>query len=62
MDLSAIDSPRSFLEVFQHWREQITDRPELWQRGFNLEAVRRTIRDTFDRYGEGLLRLIKVSS
>jgi hypothetical protein len=62
MDLSALDTQRSFLEVFQQWRQQITERPELWRRGFDLEAVRRTIRDTFDRYGEGLLRLIKVSS
>jgi hypothetical protein len=60
MDLSALDGERSFTEVFQDWRQHITDNPELWQRGgFNIEAVRRIIRDTFDRYGDGLLRLIK---
>jgi hypothetical protein len=59
MDLSALDGQRSFAEVFQDWRQQITDNPELWQRGgFNIESVRRIIRDTFDRYGDGLLRLI----
>jgi hypothetical protein len=48
--------------VFQDWREQITDNPELWIRGgFNVEAIRRIIRDTFDRYGDGLLRLITKS-
>ena len=59
MDLSELDSQRSFTEVFQDWRQHITDNPELWRRrGFNIEAVRRIIRDTFDRYGDGLLRLI----
>ncbi len=60
MDLSTLDDQRSFLEVLQDWRQQITDKPELWRRGFNIEALRRTIRDTFDRYGDGLLRLIKA--
>jgi hypothetical protein len=60
MDLSALDGERTFTEVFQDWRQHITDNPELWRRGgFNIEAVRRIIRDTFDRYGDGLLRLIK---
>lgn len=62
MDLSALDGERSFTEVFQEWRQNITDNPELWRRGgFNVEAVRRIIRDTFDRYGDGLLRLITKS-
>jgi hypothetical protein len=62
MDLSALDGQRSFAEVFQDWRQQITDNPELWQRGgFNVESVRRIIRDTFDRYGDGLMRLITKS-
>jgi hypothetical protein len=59
-DLSAFDGEKSFTEVFQDWRQHITDKPELWRRGgFNVEAVRRIIRDTFDRYGDGLMRLIK---
>ena len=62
MDLSSFESQRSFLEVFQDWRQKIVDNPQLWRRGFDVEALRRTIRDTFDRYGEGLLRLIKTSS
>jgi len=62
-DLSSIDGERSFTEVFQDWRQHITDNPELWRRGgFNAEAVRRIIRDTFDRYGDGLMRLIKNRS
>jgi hypothetical protein len=60
MDLSSFEGQRSFVEVFQDWRQQITDNPELWRRGgFDLEAMRRIIRDTFDRYGDGLMRLIK---
>jgi hypothetical protein len=59
-DLSSLDGERSFTEVFQDWRQHITDKPELWRHGgFNVEAVRRIIRDTFDRYGDGLMRLIK---
>jgi hypothetical protein len=59
MNLSQFETQRSFTEVFQVWRQHITDNPELWHRnGFNIEAVRRIIRDTFDRYGDGLLRLI----
>jgi hypothetical protein len=62
-DLSSLDGVRSFTEVFQDWRQHITDKPELWRRGgFNVEAVRRIIRDTFDRYGDGLMRLIKNRS
>jgi len=60
LDLSDKDSQRSFTEVFQDWRQKITDNPEVWRRpnGFNVEMVRRIIRDTFDRYGDGVLRLI----
>ena len=60
LDLSDKDSQRSFIEVFQDWRQKITDNPEVWRRqsGFNTEMVRRIIRDTFDRYGDGVLRLI----
>jgi hypothetical protein len=59
-DLSSLDGERSFTEVFQDWRQHIIDKPELWRHGgFNVEAVRRIIRDTFDRYGDGLMRLIK---
>ena len=62
-DLSSLDGERSFTEVFQDWRQHITDKPELWRRGgFNVEAVRRIIRDNFDRYGDGLMRLIKNRS
>jgi hypothetical protein len=62
-DLSSFDGERSFTEVFQAWRQQITDKPELWRHGgFDVEAVRRIIRDTFDRYGDGLMRLIKGRS
>lgn len=61
MDLSSFEGQRSFVEVFQDWRQQITDNPKLWRRGgFNLELVRRIIRDTFDRYGDGIMKLIKA--
>jgi hypothetical protein len=62
VDLSSFDGQRTFAEVFQKWRQQITDNPELWKRGgFNVEAIRQIIRDTFDRYGDGLMRLITKS-
>jgi sporulation protein YlmC with PRC-barrel domain len=60
MDLSSFDTQRSFTEMFQEWRQQITDRPELWRpRGFDVEVLRRLIRDKFDHYGEAVLRVIK---
>ena len=60
MDLSPFEGQRSFVELFQDWRQKITDNPQLWRRGgFDIEATRRIIRDTFDRYGDGLMRLIK---
>jgi len=61
MGLSPFDGQRSFVEIFQDWRQKITDNPELWRRGggFDIEATRRIIRDTFDRYGAGLMKLIK---
>lgn len=62
MDLSSFDSQSSFLEVFQDWRQKIVDNPQLWTRGFDVASLRRTIRDTFDRYGDGLVRLIKGGS
>jgi hypothetical protein len=63
IDLSALDGQRSFTEVFQDWRQHITDNPELWRSGgFSVESVRRIIRDTFDRYGDGLMRLINTKT
>jgi hypothetical protein len=62
MELSSLESQRSFLEVFQDWRRKIVDNPELWRRGFDVESVRRTVRDTFDHYGGLLVRLIKPTS
>lgn len=59
MDLSDFDSSQSFLEIFKEWRQKITDKPELWRRGFDVEGIRRQMRDTLDRYGENLLRFIK---
>jgi hypothetical protein len=62
MDLSSLESQQSFLEVLKDWRQKIIDNPEMWKRGFDLEAIRRTIRDTLDRYGDDLLNLIKSKS
>jgi hypothetical protein len=59
-DLSNLDSEQSFLEVFQDWRQKIVDDPSLWRRGFDVQSVRRQLRDTLDRYGEGILKLIKL--
>jgi hypothetical protein len=58
-DLSPLDGERSLTEVFQNWRQHITDKPELWRRGgFQVDEVRRIIHDTFDKYGDGLMQLI----
>jgi hypothetical protein len=59
MDLSSLEGQQSFLEVFKAWRQKITDNPEMWKKGFDSAGIRMTIRDTLDRYGDGLLKLIK---
>jgi hypothetical protein len=59
MDMSSLEGQQSFLEVFKAWRQKITDNPEMWKKGFDAAGIRMTIRDTLDRYGEGLLKLIK---
>jgi len=61
MELSRLESQQSFVEVFRDWRSEIVNKPERWKHGFDVESVRRTIRDTFDRYGDLLVRLIKGS-
>jgi hypothetical protein len=61
MDLSRLDGQDNFLEIFQTWRRKIVDNPALWKGGFvDIESFRRTVRDTLDRYGEGILKLIKA--
>jgi len=61
MDLSRLDGQQNFLEIFQTWRQKIVDNPALWKGGFvDLESFRRTVRDTLDRYGDGILKLIKA--
>ena len=59
MDMSSLESQQSFLEVFKAWRQKITDNPDMWKKGFNAAGIRLTIKDTLDRYGEGLLKLVK---
>jgi hypothetical protein len=59
-DLSGLESRQSFQEVFQAYRQKIVSDPKLWRRGFEIADVRRQLRDALDRYGEGILRLIKL--
>jgi hypothetical protein len=62
MDLSRLDGQQNFVEIFQTWRQKIVDNPDLWKGGFvDIESFRRTVRDTLDRYGDGILKLIKGS-
>jgi hypothetical protein len=61
MDLSRVDGQQNFLEIFQTWRQKIVDNPSLWHGGFvDIETFRRIVRDTLDRYGDGILKLIKA--
>jgi hypothetical protein len=61
MDLSRVDGQQDFLEIFQTWRQKIVDNPSLWHGGFvDIETFRRIVRDTLDRYGDGILKLIKA--
>lgn len=62
MDLSSIDEQESFMEVFRTWRHKITDDPAIWKKGFDIETVRRTVREVLDHYGESILKVIRPSS
>jgi hypothetical protein len=62
MDLSSIDEQESFMEVFRSWRHKITDDPAIWKRGFDVESVRRTVKEILDHYGESILKVVKPSS
>lgn len=59
IDLSPYESESSFLEVFQTWRQQIVERPELWRHGFSIDMVRLSLRDLLDRYGTSILQAVK---
>ncbi len=58
MDLSEIETYARAQAVFIAWARDIETEPELWRRGWNLERLRRTIRDWADTYGEHLLLLL----
>jgi hypothetical protein len=62
MDLSSIDEQESFMEVFKSWRHKITDDPAIWKKGFDVESVRRTVKEIVDHYGESILKVVKPSS
>ena len=62
MDLSSIDEQESFMEVFRSWRHKITDDPSIWKKGFEVESVRRTVKEILDHYGESILKVVKPSS
>ncbi len=59
MDMSAFQNESTFVQVLRDWRQKIVDNPQLWKHGFDVEAVRLIIRDTFDRYGDVFVRIIK---
>jgi hypothetical protein len=61
IELSNLESQESFIEVFKAWRQKIVDDPKLWRRGWNWKSVRLALRDTLDRYGDGIVRLIQNS-
>jgi hypothetical protein len=58
MDLSEVETYARAQTVFIAWARDIETEPELWRRGWNLERLRRTIRDWADTYGEHLLLLL----
>lgn len=56
-DLSSATSYEHFEDYFRHWREEIEQSPELWERGWSLSLVRTRIRDWVDRWGPAILTL-----
>src|SRR4051812_41705384 len=61
IDLSGIDGQDSFVDIFKVWRQRIIDDPKLWKRGWDPQLIVLVLRDTLARYGENLVRLIKLN-
>jgi hypothetical protein len=60
IDLSNFESDLSFREMFKTYREKIVNKPSLWKRGFDLNALRLAMRDTLDTYGDDVLKVLKI--
>lgn len=60
IDMSAYESQQSFVELFKDWRQKIIDDPKLWRNGWDAQAIILMFRDTLDKYGDTVLRFVKV--
>lgn len=55
-DLSFINSPAQAKAAFERWVQDIEEKPELWQHGWDLERVRLTIQQWLDYFGDDVLK------
>jgi hypothetical protein len=60
IDMSAFDQQDSFDDALRFWQQKVVDDPALWRSGFTVERVRLAVRDFADRYGEDILKAIKI--
>jgi hypothetical protein len=58
-DMSSLDSQESFDRAFIWWQQRVVSDPKLWRHGWSVEAIRLSVRDFFDRYGESALNAIR---
>lgn len=64
VDLSDVDDSAQALDIFQNWVNNIEQAPELWddinKPGWDIERVRISIRNWFDRYGSDILQVVNA--
>jgi hypothetical protein len=55
-DLSNVTNSAQAKRIFSDWSQDIVENPALWERGWNVEKMRVTIRLWADKYGSDILK------
>ena len=56
-DLSHVSTIAQAKSVFEKWVVDIEENPQLWQKGWNVELVRISIRNWLDQFGGDVLKI-----
>jgi hypothetical protein len=59
-DLSDVINGQQAKEIFADWVSDIQKNPELWEKGWNEEKLKRIIRLWADKWGDKLLKLLEI--
>jgi hypothetical protein len=57
IDLSSLESQDSLDQALLTWQKKIVENPALWRNGFSIEAIRLSVRDFADRYGQQVIKI-----